>query len=142
MSPGTAPLVRPLPVAGDCAGDAARSGGRRPAAGLPDSKCEVVVSRKSTIELPRSSGLYAVAVYEVKGDEVGLFFSVRDGGGITFSCDGDDRCDVSVRSGTGQLPPSARIDAHPGTVVQVAKVKLEVIAVAGGRAVVRLTAAK
>ncbi|WP_202989401.1 hypothetical protein [Paractinoplanes lichenicola] len=100
------------------------------------------MSREKSIELPRSSGLYAVAAYDVKGDEVGLFFSVRPGGSVTFSCDKDDRCGVSVRGESAQLPASAQVDAHPGAELHVAKVNVKVVAVADGKAVLRLTVAK
>lgn len=105
-----------------------------------DGRCEVVVSQEKTITLNRSIGLYAVAVSRIQGDEIGLFASMRSGG--SFACDGDPRCQVSVQGASGQLPPSAQFVAHPGARLEVAKLRIEVVAVADDEAVLRLSTGK
>ena len=105
-----------------------------------DGRCEVVVSAKKSIELSGSLGLYAVAIHQVKGDEIGLFASLRGGG--KFSCDGDEECQVSVQSGSGQYPAPAQFTAHPGARIEVAKLRIQVVAVVNKQAVLRLTRGK
>ena len=105
-----------------------------------DGRCEVVVSAKKSIELSGSLGLYAVAVHQVKGDEIGLFASLRGGG--KFSCDGDEECQVSVQGASGQYPASAQFTAHPGARIEVAKLRIQVVAVVDKQAVLRLTRGK
>lgn len=105
-----------------------------------DGRCEVIVSAKKSIELSGSLGLYAVAVYQVKGNEIGLFASLRGGG--KFSCDGDEECQVSVQGASGQYPASAQFTAHPGARIEVAKLRIQVVAVVNKQAVLRLTRSK
>ena len=117
---------------------AAADGKRLPA--CRDGRCEVIVSAKKSIELSGSLGLYAVAVYQVKGNEIGLFASLRGGG--KFSCDGDEECQVSVQGASGQYPASAQFTAHPGARIEVAKLRIQVVAVVNKQAVLRLTRSK
>jgi hypothetical protein len=96
----------------------------------------VLVKQGSKINLNKSLGLYALTVRTIRNDEIGLSAGVR-GTGAKVACDGDDRCKVSVRADNGRT--SAGFTAHPGAELLVAKLDVEVVAVAGGEAVLRLT---
>lgn len=104
-----------------------------------DGRCEVTVSAGKVIQFNQSLGLYSVNVYSIKGDEVWLA-AVMTGGG-TFSCDGDDRCQVSIQGATAQAPGTGTFVVHPGARVQMSKVRITVAAVVRGKAVLKLTRA-
>jgi hypothetical protein len=104
-----------------------------------DGRCEVTVSAGKVIEFDQSLGLYSVNVYSIKGDEMWLLAAMTGGG--RFSCDGDDRCQVSIQGATAQVPATGTFVVHPGARVQMSKVRVTVAAVVRGKAVLKLTRA-
>jgi hypothetical protein len=104
-----------------------------------DGRCEVTVSAGKVIQFAQSLGLYSVNVYSIKGDEIYLLAAMTGGG--SFSCDGDDRCQVSIQGATAEVPATGTFVVHPGARVQMGKVRIKVSAVVRGKAVLRLTRA-
>ena len=128
-SPTPKPALTVLPKAAD---------GTRLSA-CRDGRCEVTVNAGKVIQFDQSLGLYSVNVYSIKGDEIWLLAAMTGGG--TFSCDGDDRCQVSIQGATAQVPGTGTFVVHPGARVQMSKVGISVTAVVGGKAVLSLTRA-
>jgi hypothetical protein len=104
-----------------------------------DGRCEVTVSAGKVIEFNQSLGLYSVNVYSIKGDEIWLLAAMTGGG--RFSCEGDDRCQVSIQGATAEVPATGTFIVHPGARVEMGKVRFTVPAVVRGKAVLRLTRA-
>lgn len=132
-SPSPSPTPTPAPTVLPKAADGTRISACR------DGRCEVTVSAGKVIQFNQSLGLYSVNVYSIKGDEIWLLAAMTGGG--AFSCDGDDRCQVSIQGATAQAPGTGTFVVHPGARVQISKVRITVTAVVRGKAVLRLARA-
>jgi hypothetical protein len=136
--PSATPTGSPTPTPAATALPAAADGTRLSA--CRDGRCEVVVTADKAIQLDDRFGIYALHVVSVQDDEVALFAPMIGGGG-SFGCDGDDRCQVSVVGASGEYPANANLTAHPGARLAVGKLRISVLAVAQRKAVLRLTTA-
>lgn len=132
-APAASPTPTPSPSPTNAGLPDAADGSRLSA--CRDGRCEVVVGAEKTIQFDRRLGLYSLTVFRVEGDEIMLNVAMRDGG--NFACEGDDRCEVSIQGGSGG--GSGHFTAHAGARLLLAELRVTVVAVAEGRAVLQLS---
>ena len=123
----TAPPATTVPPAADGADLAA----------CVDGTCEVTVSPNALIDTAQSFGVYPIRVGPIGADDVTLVVAMVNGG--TFGCDGDDRCGVSITGESATSPAIAQFTGHAGAQVTAVGLLVEVVAVAAGVALLRLS---
>lgn len=116
----------------------AASEGSDPAS-CDDATCEVRVA--GPLQIPVDPVFQVGAVYlEPVNDEVSVTITIP-GSALSFACHGDEQCKASAVSGTVVSPGMAQAFGRAGTRIMANGIVVEIVTVAHGSAIVRLTPA-